>query len=504
MADQSEDQQREMVFCHQCQNEWPRAEHGLVEQENDPRVDDDPFPENTIPPLHHHLQTHNPWESDFDESDGSEGTQRFVRLPGGGMQYTFTSIRSNPPSRAARASSPRPPVMDDFQRMIMEMTGPSGMGAMAGMGRRPPMSPLRPRSASPAGTGGARSPHTPHNHGSPDYMGGFNEQDPYAARPGGPRFAANTTERLYPRDANNPQPHAQPVDDLPGYSIPLRFSFNVRTQPDLTVRSPDRLLQVLMQNLSGMPGPGAQQPRDGHAGGAPVNNPFAALFTTILNPAAASHGDAVYTQEALDRVISQLMEQNPSSNAPGPASDAAIASLPKKQVDKSMLGDDGKAECSVCMDDVKLGEEVISLPCGHWFHELCSTMWLKEHDTCPICRTGIMPKQGDGNRPRDPRQPPLNPEPWSRNGPGGAQMPMPGGFTQPMSPPIYSDPGRAYTPYSPPPPPQPQGSSRHGTPSDARGPSRSEDRRSSRGSGESTGSGIGNRMRGWFGGSGNN
>jgi len=69
--------------------------------------------------------------------------------------------------------------------------------------------------------------------------------------------------------------------------------------------------------------------------------------------------------------------------------------LPTKKVDKTMLGDSGEAECSVCMDSVELGEEVVSLPCQHWFHRNCVTMWLKEHNTCPICRKGLSaPSEG--------------------------------------------------------------------------------------------------------------
>ena len=122
-------------------------------------------------------------------------------------------------------------------------------------------------------------------------------------------------------------------------------------------------------------------------------NPFA-ILQQLVNPANAQSGDAVFSQEALDRVISQLMEQNQGSTAPPPASEAAIESLPTKKVDKGMMGNDGKAECSICMDNVELGEEVTVLPCFHWFHQACVTAWLKEHDTCPHCRKGITTPPG--------------------------------------------------------------------------------------------------------------
>ncbi|KAL8814687.1 MAG: hypothetical protein Q9223_006104, partial [Gallowayella weberi] len=151
------------------------------------------------------------------------------------------------------------------------------------------------------------------------------------------------------------------------------------------------------------------------------------LFASILNPANAAHGDVVYSQEALDRIISQFMEQHNGSTAPGPASAAAIAALPKRRIDQEMLGSDGKAECSVCMDNVELGDEVTVLPCHHWFHDECVSAWLKEHDTCPHCRQGIMPKDpphsGEATSPRatgqEPRnsQPPLSP--GVDSGPGG-------------------------------------------------------------------------------------
>ena len=152
-------------------------------------------------------------------------------------------------------------------------------------------------------------------------------------------------------------------------------------------------------------------------------SPFS-ILTQMFNPANAHHGDAVYTQEALDRVISQLMEQHSTSSAPGPASPEAIAALPKRKVEKSMLGNDGKAECSVCMDNVEVGEEITMLPCKHWFHGDCVGAWLKEHDTCPHCRQSITPKDGDANAPRTPGQAPRHSQyPWETPGSGTRQNP---------------------------------------------------------------------------------
>lgn len=110
---------------------------------------------------------------------------------------------------------------------------------------------------------------------------------------------------------------------------------------------------------------------------------------------ASNMGDFVYSQEGLDRIVSQLMEQTSTSNAPGPATQADIDALPRTNVTEEMLGEEHKAECSICMDEVNIGEQVTLLPCKHWFHHPCVSAWLLEHDTCPHCRKGIT-KGGEG------------------------------------------------------------------------------------------------------------
>ena len=101
----------------------------------------------------------------------------------------------------------------------------------------------------------------------------------------------------------------------------------------------------LFRGLFGnIPSPGAEDPGGGPGQGGGQRGPlgFAAglqeIIASLVNPQAAVHGDAVYTQEALDRIITTLMEANPQSNAAPPATQAAIEKLPKKILDEQMVG----------------------------------------------------------------------------------------------------------------------------------------------------------------------
>lgn len=387
---------REVVYCHQCDHEWYRDEHGLVcprcdgeiteivsidgiyfdevltetqiTSESDPRPIHEappspPVPFNTHPP-------NNPWgipdDSDPEEADieehishgpnGSITFQRVIRSSGPRVS-TFGARRSD-----ATHDHNNP---DDVMRELL--TG------IAGPGFAP-------------GRTGRSGPDTLFTQNP---QGGFAFGTPRSAGPAvvGGRFTFTSNGPLRPRDVDGAQPAGPHVDELQTYAPPSPQSRNGRTLYVINLRgSPDNVSRLL-GTLFGPPG-------DSPGGfGGPANrglpNGLQGLFAAMLNPANARSGDAVYTQEALDQIISQLMEQHPTSNAPGPASADAISALPKKKLDVKELGAEGKAECSVCMDDVFIGTEVVMLPCSHWFHEACASAWLSEHNTCPICRKGI-------------------------------------------------------------------------------------------------------------------
>lgn len=134
-----------------------------------------------------------------------------------------------------------------------------------------------------------------------------------------------------------------------------------------------------------------QGPFEGH-----LQNFLSIILGSGMGGINAVHGDAVYSQEHFDQIISQLMEAHPQSNAAPPATEDAIEKLEKKKLDKEMMGESGKAECTICIDDMTIGDEVTVLPCKHWFHGECVVLWLKEHNTCPICRSPIEKRDGNG------------------------------------------------------------------------------------------------------------
>ncbi|CZT43515.1 related to zinc finger protein 364 [Rhynchosporium secalis] len=389
---------RAVVFCHQCENEWFQDDAGLITPESDPR----PQRTRTPPPVPGNHPGR--WGGPDNDSDPEEADieEHITHGPGGSVLFQRTVRTSAPrdiPGAGINRYDERNPdfIMRDFEHMIGNLMGPQFQPGRPGRSGAHTLFPQ----------GGAFGGQTVRvTHGVTPIVG-------HHITFGGPgaRLAADIPGHQPARDGGPP-----PVPDLATYD-PLFFHpnaysrayemrifhrLNPQTMNEIRIRmSPDQYDRII-GSLFGAPTAQAGQPHP-PAQGLPAG--LQGLFAAMANPANARTGDAVYTQEALDQIISTLMEQNVSSNAPGPASPDAISALPKKKLDEKELGPEGKAECSVCMDDVVTGVEVVVLPCSHWFHESCATAWLSEHNTCPICRKGIDSEQ---TRPANSR--------WSSQG----------------------------------------------------------------------------------------
>jgi E3 ubiquitin-protein ligase RNF115/126 len=146
-------------------------------------------------------------------------------------------------------------------------------------------------------------------------------------------------------------------------------------------------------------------------------------------------GDYVFNQEALDQVITQIMEHS-NAHRPVPATEEIIGKLPREvlmEASKTL-----EQDCAVCKEQFILGTEdpdeqiVITLPCKHPFHMPCILPWLKSSGTCPVCRHALIPQP-------DHHPPPTGPGPDfdGSRGPrrfnsgsdaSGSRAPEPGGL----------------------------------------------------------------------------
>ncbi|KAK3688157.1 hypothetical protein B0T22DRAFT_439720 [Podospora appendiculata] len=337
---------RQIVFCHSCENEWYHEERGLkcprcsseateiVEPESDPRPVTRDLPSSFANAF---SNANRPPGIDSD-SDPEEGDIEEHAIGGPGGLF-LRAAASRPRNNANR--SPEDDIMRRFTELLGDLGGPRpGYGDEAG-----------------------RSPRT-------------------GNRPGQVLFT--TPPRIHRTTF-----HAGPVSGT---------SFTITTGTTHTAGGPEGTappdFAAIFGNLIRPPSPNANDPSRNTPGGPPpfpgvFGMGFAEIIASLINPQQAVRGDAVYTQEALDRIITTLMEANPQSNAAPPATQDAIENLEKKRLDDEMLGPEGKAECTICIDDMYKGAEVSVLPCKHWFHGECVTLWLKEHNTCPICRTPI-------------------------------------------------------------------------------------------------------------------
>ncbi|KAM5582206.1 E3 ubiquitin-protein ligase SIRP1-like [Rosa sericea] len=94
--------------------------------------------------------------------------------------------------------------------------------------------------------------------------------------------------------------------------------------------------------------------------------------------AIGSLGD-YFIGPGLDLLLQHLAENDPNRYGTPPAQKEAVEALPTVTIKENL-------QCSVCLDDFKIGVEAKEMPCKHKFHGDCILPWLELHSSCPVCR----------------------------------------------------------------------------------------------------------------------
>ena len=87
----------------------------------------------------------------------------------------------------------------------------------------------------------------------------------------------------------------------------------------------------------------------------------------------------------LSRALGIPLEQRAQS---APVVD--IKALPKVVVDQAILLKGDVLSCIICLEELRLRDELIVLPCSHMmWHSACIGKWIEEKGNCPYCRKGL-------------------------------------------------------------------------------------------------------------------
>ncbi|KAG0161082.1 hypothetical protein PDIDSM_8615 [Penicillium digitatum] len=288
------------MLCHACGGVWiknddltcPHCESEFTEIiEIPPELPAEGFPshhaDSPSPPRVNPWIDYNPWERDTQEREGPELFGR--NTPPLSSLRTYRS----PDGRFSFSSA----TLDTGTPSSQRNNGPNPMVPMMIQSFDAILqSFMEPNPRGYRGFG--EDPFHPQSSTSPDWL----EDDHLTGHHPG----------LSPRNADAPQRHNRNPMDLDEIMDAIRADLGVQT----------------MRSSRGARGPTIPHPLS--------------LLSTFLNMNRS--GDAVYSQQELDRVITQLLENTGgTSTAAPPASDAAVHALPKKRVNEEMMGSEGKA-----------------------------------------------------------------------------------------------------------------------------------------------------------------
>lgn len=128
------------------------------------------------------------------------------------------------------------------------------------------------------------------------------------------------------------------------------------------------------------------------------------LSEILLSSSIRSIRYSETSDDNIEEIIHQLMQNDPNTYGPPPASQQAIDCLSSVKITQEVLRERGKLargvdecggrisedrtllECCVCREELIEGDHALDMPCAHLFHSECLRPWLTIHNNCPICR----------------------------------------------------------------------------------------------------------------------
>ena len=122
-----------------------------------------------------------------------------------------------------------------------------------------------------------------------------------------------------------------------------------------------------------------------------LGNIFSNVINRFLMPNQQNMNDYFFGSEnSFQELIERLFRMNEQSLGSPPTDENFVANLKPIQYQNGSCIED---VCSICLDKLEEGVDVIVLPCRHGFHPDCIEPWLKIHSECPSCRHKLPSKQ---------------------------------------------------------------------------------------------------------------
>lgn len=109
----------------------------------------------------------------------------------------------------------------------------------------------------------------------------------------------------------------------------------------------------------------------------------------------------------LENIINYLMANDNNRYGNPPASKKAVNSLESIEINEKALielKNNNLLECSVCKDQFELYQKIKKIPCNHHFHDECIIPWLKQRNSCPVCRYELPTDDEDYERLKDQKR----------------------------------------------------------------------------------------------------